>query len=74
MILLFLQILELQELISPDRQSKKHPGVACAPIFDLSPSVPQSLPAVPDVHHVAILHNVFLAFKAQYASGARRGL
>ena len=28
------------------------------------------LPAVPDVHHVAIVHNVLLAFEAQGALGA----
>src|SRR5581483_9818715 len=29
--------------------------------------------AVPDVHHVAVLHYVFLAFQAQRAAGARSG-
>src|SRR4051812_26966550 len=32
------------------------------------------LPAVPDVHYVAILHHVFLAFQAQSAADARGGL
>ncbi len=32
------------------------------------------LPAVPDVHHIAVLHHVFFAFKAQRALGARRRL
>src|SRR6185312_13022003 len=32
-----------------------------------------ALTAVPDVHHVAILHNIFLSFEPQRAFGAGRG-
>ena len=57
----------------PTTESQRHRDNALAPLGPLWLCGEKVSPRMPDVHYIAILHDVIFAFQAQRAFGARVG-